>query len=164
MRSDIQKMKSRGFGLVEMLIVIVILGILAGMSFLAFGRSTDNTEAASIMAGLESAKGALLAYSMEHKTRNQEPLKGFESAGSAAILASIDKYMGSKVPAGSSAANYFNNLTVTSSGGVWDVGFDRFTVTSGVGKVLGKKVAASGGMYTGAASGSGTYSLWMRVK
>ena len=162
MRSDIQKKKSRGFGLVELLLVMVILGILAGMTMLAYGRSSDNTEATAIMAHLESAKSALLSYSMEYRTRNKDPLEGFDSASSAGIIASIDKYLEHRIQAGGSAAVYFNKIKV-SGDVIQEVGFDGFTVKSGVGKALDKKISTAGGVYRKGGSAT-NYSLWLRIK
>ena len=166
MRCDIRKMKSRGFGLVEMLIVIVILGILAGMTMLALGKNTDSTEAALILAHLDSAKSALLAYSMENRTRNTDPLASFASiTDDGKIHASLDKYLESQAQTGGGASTtaYFNKLRVQNNGARFDIGFVNFQVQSGIASALDKKVKASGGTYTGS-GGAGTYSLWLRVR
>ena len=165
MRSDNRKIKSRGFGLVEMLLVIVILGILAGMTFVGIGRSTDSTEAAAIMAHLDSAKSALLAYSMEHKTRNVDPLNSFVGQASSSIRTSIDKYLESNVQTGgnASAVKYFSTLSVRLNNGNQEVGFSGFAVSPGIASALNKKISASGGMYTGS-GGSGTYSMWLPIR
>ena len=148
-----------------MLIVIVILGILAGMIMLTFGRSSDNTEATAILAHLDSAKSALLAYSMEHRTRNVDPLNWFVGKNSSEIRTSIDKYLESQVQTGGGAAavKYFNTLSVKTDGGNVEVGFDGFTVSSGIASALDKKIKAGGGTYTGS-GGVGTYSLWLRIR
>jgi len=165
MRFDIRKIKSRGFTLVELLIVIATLGILAGMAMLAIGRSRDSTEAAAIMANLEAAKGALLTYSMEYRTRNVDPLKGFVGAGGNTINTSLDKYMDSNVKSRSqSAARHFQNLEVTGSppDSPFRVGFENITVTPGVKSALQKRVDASGGEYTH--DSNGTYSIWLLIR
>ena len=160
MRSDIRKMKSRGFTLVELLIVVAIIGILAGLAMLAMGRSTDSTEATAIMANLEAAKSALLAYSMEHRTRTTDPLREFVVATDGEIIiASLDKYMDASLKSGGqSAAKYFKkDLSVR--GDPLQVGFNNIKVTS----ALQKKIDASGGEYILEENTEGS-SIWLRVR
>ena len=160
MRSDIQKMKSRGFTLVELLIVVAIIGILAGLAMLAMGRSSDSTEATAIMANLEAAKSALLAYSMEHRTRTTDPLEEFVGVTD---MASLDKYMDASLKSGGrSAARHFRNLEVrrvAPPASPFQVGFNNITVTPGVKSSLQKKIDASGGEYI--LEGN---SIWLRVR
>ena len=145
-----------------MLIVIVILGILAGMSFLAFGRSSDNAKAAGIMADLDAAKNALLTYSMEHRRRNVEPLGDFKGVTTGGLIqASLDKYLDGNMD--------FNKLRVrevesgTGSGVIgWEVGFLNIGVTSGVENILKRKITTAGG-YTDSGAGE-TYSVWLRIR
>ena len=165
MRSDIRKMKSCGFGLVEMLIVIVILGILAGISFVAFGRGTDGTEAAAIMANLDSAKNALLGYSMEHRTRNTDPLITFVNASSNTINTSLDKYLDANTKSGSgSAARHFQMLAVRGNppASPLEVGFEGIVISSGLKRALDQKIPTSG-MYSGGGE-TNAYSIWLRVR
>ena len=166
MISDVRKMKSRGFGLVEMLVVIVILGILSGITIIAVGRGTDNTEAAAIMAHLETAKTALLAYSMEHRTRNADPIATFPDVNvNGRIHASLDKYLDSNVRTGggSKAVEYFDRLRVTKDGSLFFVGFENIRVPSGVKSALDKKIDASGGMYTRSGTPA-SYTMRMRIR
>lgn len=60
--------KSKAFTLVELLIVIIIIGILAGMVMLTTGNATDKAEATRIISDMRNIKSACLMYYAEHST------------------------------------------------------------------------------------------------
>jgi len=57
-----KNVKRKGFTLVELLIVIVIIGILAGAMMMLMGSSTDKAEATKVISDLRTMKGAVLQY------------------------------------------------------------------------------------------------------
>jgi len=76
--------KRTGFTLVELLIVIIIIGILAGAMLLVAGSGTDKAEATKIVSDLRSLKAAALMYYADNPSGKLS-------------VASLDKYMDKKL-------------------------------------------------------------------
>jgi prepilin-type N-terminal cleavage/methylation domain-containing protein len=77
--------RNRGFSLVELLIVILVIGVLAGMMMIAAGSATDGAEAARYVSDLRMAKSASLLLFINEGTWPTE-------ANEATVRASLDRY------------------------------------------------------------------------
>jgi len=87
--------KSKGFTLVELLIVIIIIGILAGMMMLATGSATDKAEATKIVSNLRNMKAAaIMVYADDNKWPSD--------------IKSLDKYMDASISSDYSVGKYGN--------------------------------------------------------
>ena len=81
-----RSLKAKGFTLVEILIVVVILGILAAIVIPQFTSASESAKASSLVTQLQSLRSQLELYQLEHN--GQYP--GSDNASPAAFVSSDD--------------------------------------------------------------------------
>jgi general secretion pathway protein G len=133
------KARKGGFTLVELLIVTVIIGILAGMMMLTMGSATDGAEATKLLNDLRLVKSAALLYFFDYE---EWPDKGVSTGqlGSDAV-ASLEAYMDKPL-----AGKYSGGIWVKTSGDRLLYGLSSDKLSTGAIKKLKK----NGGVYDNA--------------
>ena len=139
--------KRGGFTLVELLIVIIIIGIQAGMTLLSVGGATDKAEATKIVNALRNYKSATLVYYADHSTW---PADGEDGT---MWVASLDAYVDRSMDEAS-----FSGINFVTVGGRTLIGLVGATnsplAQSGVQEKLARQAQAaalynnSGALYT----------------
>jgi general secretion pathway protein G len=110
--------KRTGFTLVELLIVIIIIGILAGAMLLVAGSATDKAEATKIVSNLRSLKTAALMYYADNPNVT---VASIDDGGNDGIDL-LKKYMDREISAPGAATYQFKATAVAGASDVWAVG------------------------------------------
>lgn len=130
MKRFMKKTKMRGFTLVELLIVIIIIGILAGALLLVAGAGTDKANATKMVSDSRSIKSAALMYYADN---------GSWPADIAAMKAYLDRDVNA-----SGLASY--DVGFESTNAIFNVKLTNITTDTGIRNKL-IAIAAEGGLY-----------------
>ncbi|MDR1159097.1 MAG: type II secretion system GspH family protein [Syntrophomonadaceae bacterium] len=90
--TKIMKARKSGFTLVELLIVIMIIAILAGMTMLATGAAIDGAEAARVINDLLSMKAAAIMFCLDEGHWPDEAAGSGAFNSASALARSFDRY------------------------------------------------------------------------
>jgi general secretion pathway protein G len=128
------KARKSGFTLVELLIVTVIIGILAGMMMLTMGSATDGAEATKIINDLRLVKSAAGLYRADY---DAWPDNNSTASITGSVLKSLEKYMDKGL-----GISYENAIYVTKSDDRYMYGIKSTNLSDGAKKKLGKNGTA----------------------
>ena len=155
MKSVKREMKRKGFTLVELLIVIVVIGVLSAMMMLSSTEAVSSAKASNIVSNLRNMKTAALAWFADHL----DTAEAFSSTGDSAddlskhkgdILGYLSNVEASQIDSGEYAKYEFSGTSATT----WFVYYETPDKTVAE-KLAGR--APSVGLYNTNAAASANY-------
>lgn len=101
-------MKNKGFTLVEILIVVIILGILAAIVIPQFTEASNDARESALQSDLQTARSQLELYKVQHleKYPNEITAVGSDSAKFILQMISRTNSAGTVMPAAGASADY----------------------------------------------------------
>lgn len=140
----------KGFTLVELLIVIVIIGVLAAAMLLSTGSATASAKASTIISDLRSMKSAILLLYADSMDNMPDAGSLITNAGAVGLKKYIDNAEKYTTDAG---------YKIEEAGGKWYVSYDTAKLGSDKGEVREKLAdkAVSVGLYKAASTSGGVY-------
>jgi general secretion pathway protein G len=127
---NVFKVRKSGFTLVELLIVTVIIGILAGMMMLTMGSATDGAEASKLINDLRLLKSASLLYFFDW---DRWPSEASTGSLTDSVQTSLEAYMDKPF-----SLNYKGGIRVGRSGDRVLYGLSPDTISIGALRKLQK--------------------------
>ncbi len=160
---SLQNLKNqKGFTIVELLIVIVVIGILAAIVIVAYAGVTQKANTASAQGNAEAVQKVAEAYNVDNATYPEDP----DGAGTDTVVDALTGYKGTtQIPEGvtiqtaaptdSNGKDHVSYTVSEDSGGTVNggcVGYYDFTdkavkfvsVGAGVGSISGTTITCSG--------------------
>ncbi|GHS87015.1 hypothetical protein AGMMS49957_06150 [Synergistales bacterium] len=156
----------KGFTLVELLIVIVIIGILVGAMLLSSGSATATAKASAALSELRGLKAAVIVYMADHG--GSAPVSGIIKAGAAGGLGDIATMVDNPAKFSYDQYTIVYSGDVASGGALGDVILVAITVSNDVAQKLIKNAEQSGlldatGNVLGTTVGGGNITFSSRV-
>jgi prepilin-type N-terminal cleavage/methylation domain-containing protein len=103
--------RARGYTLVELLLVIVIIAVLAGFVLIVNGSGSAKAEAAKVLSNMEAMKAALLLDSKQTISRTNDPLGSLVGQTATVILNTASRHTDTAFD-----RKYFDNVSITRVG------------------------------------------------
>lgn len=128
-----KSLKSAGFTLIELLIVIIIIGILAAIGFVAYTGSQNKAKKSDAEATTSQVRSKLAEYNAENDSYPADKaavVAYLKSGNNKTVADKIDKadYTYAATPA--SCTNNCTGYTLTASGSLWGKDTEKVEVTN----------------------------------